>query len=65
MGPDGLKYYTREEDSFYLQRELKMPPELRYKIFKDAPYWDTPENAITRIMAYVHQNAHSQSGMEG
>jgi len=22
-----------------------MPPELRYKIFKDAPYWYRPENA--------------------
>jgi hypothetical protein len=42
MGPDGWKYYTPKDYAFYMKRELKRPPELRYKIFKDAPYWHTP-----------------------
>ena len=44
MGPDGWKYYTPEEEAFYLQRELKASPESRYEVFKSAPYWHTPEH---------------------
>jgi len=44
MGPDGWKYETPEEDAYYMQKELKEPPESRYKYFKDAPYWHSPEN---------------------
>jgi hypothetical protein len=44
IGQDGWKYYTPEEDAFYLRKKLKTSPEIRYKIFKDVPYWHTPEN---------------------